>query len=71
MAHLLTLIFSADQINELMALEPDEIRVVSTVEEVVLQDGSPAGAVKVMAYAYRSGNEEPIGSVDGCPRPPC
>ena len=71
MSHLLTVIFGKEQIEELLALSPDRIVVTSTLEEAVLSDGSKAGAVRVTAFAMRDGSNEPLGSVGGCPTPPC
>ncbi|HEX8315082.1 MAG TPA: hypothetical protein VF609_08820 [Flavisolibacter sp.] len=71
MSHLLTVIFGKDRIEELLSLKPDKIVVTTTLEEAVLKDGSNAGVVQVTAFAMRAGSDEPLGSVGGCPMPPC
>lgn len=69
MANQLIQIFSAGKVEELLKYSPDKIVVRSTIEEAILQDGSKAGVVKVYADAVKDGNV--LGTISGCPDPPC
>ncbi|MGZ8517068.1 MAG: hypothetical protein ACXWWD_06955 [Chitinophagaceae bacterium] len=62
-------IFSADRIQELMDYAPSKIVVRSTIEEGILEGGARAGVVKVYADAMKEGSV--VGSIEGCPMPPC
>lgn len=71
MARLLHVIFKAEEIQQLMELNPDKIVVRTSLESGVLSDGRNVGYVIVEADAMRDGEEEPLGTVGGCPIPPC
>lgn len=71
MARLLHVLFKAEEIQQLMDLNPDKIIIRTSLESGVLANGESIGYVKVEADAMKDGEEEPIGTIEGCPQPPC
>jgi hypothetical protein len=70
MAHLLTLVFRPEEIQQLLDLNPKKIVIRSVLEEGRLDDGERAGIVKVFADATTEGGEV-LDTIEGCPVPPC
>lgn len=71
MAHLLHVVFKAEDIRKLLETDPDKILVRTSLESGTLEDGSRAGYVVVKADAVKDGEERTLETVDGCPVPPC
>jgi hypothetical protein len=71
MAQLLHVVFKAEEIQKLMDLNPDRIVIRTSLEGGVLAGGESVGYLKVEADAMRDGSEEPLGTIGGCPKPPC
>ena len=71
MAHLLHVVFRKDEIQQLLDLNPDKIVVRTSLEGGELADGRSVGYLIVEADAMMDGSEEPLGTVGGCPTPPC
>ena len=67
----LILIFTKENMQELLDKSPDKIVVRTTIEEGRLDSGESVGYVKVYADAMQEGNPEPLHTIIGCPRPPC
>ncbi len=71
MAELITLIFKGEELQKLCALNPDKVVVHANLVEGRLEDGTNVGYVEVVADAYKEGDDKPLGSIGGCPKPPC
>ena len=71
MNNTLEFIFRTEDIKRLLETESDFIVVRSFLQSVVLNDGRKAGALRVYADAVFKDKEEPLVSVEGCPKPPC
>jgi hypothetical protein len=71
MAQLLHVVFRVDEIQKLLELSPDKIVIRTSLEGGVLAGGESVGYLNVEADAMRDGSDEPLGTVGGCPIPPC
>lgn len=67
----LVLIFSKDNIQQLMDTGPDKIVIRAYLEAGKLEGGENIGYLKVYADAIQEGEPEPLHTVSGCPKPPC
>ena len=67
----LLFIFKSEDIRRLLEEGSDYIVIRSFLEPVILADGSKAGALRVYADAVNKGDEKTLGTVEGCPSPPC
>lgn len=70
MEPLLTLIFRPEEIQQLLDYNPAKIIVRSILEEGRLEGGERVGYVQVFADATTE-NGEVLGTIGGCPKPPC
>ena len=66
-----TFIFKREEMLKLMELKADKIVIRTRVEEAKLDNGERVGVVRVYADAMVEGDEEPVGTIPGCPKPPC
>jgi hypothetical protein len=71
MAQLLHVVFKAEEIKKLLELDPDKIVIRTSLESGTLDDDSRVGYVVVKADAMKEGEEKPLGTIGGCPNPPC
>lgn len=71
MAQLLQVSFKADEIQKLMELGPDRIVVRTSIQSGILSNGESVGYLLVEADAMKDGDDKPLGTVGGCPCPPC
>ena len=71
MAQLLHVVFRKDEIQQLLDFNPDKIIVRTSLEGGNLSDGRSIGYLVVEADAMMDGSEQPLGTVSGCPNPPC
>jgi|GEM_PF-6096203 len=71
MAQLLQVVFKAEEIKKLLELNPDKIVIRTSLESGTLEDGTRVGYVTVEADAIKEGEDKPLGTIDGCPSPPC
>lgn len=71
MAHLLSVVFKADDMRKLLESNPDKIIVRTSLEGGVLSDGKKVGYVNVEAEAVNEDEEKSLGKIGGCPVPPC
>ena len=65
----LVLIFTRENMQELMDRDPDKIVIRSVIEEGKLDSGEYVGVVRVFADAMQNGTV--VATVGGCPNPPC
>ncbi|WP_121352986.1 hypothetical protein [Flavisolibacter nicotianae] len=71
MANNLEFIFRTEDMKKLLELNTDFIVVHSFLENVTLNDGKEAGALRVYARAVNKGKVDAVDSIEGCPNPPC
>lgn len=71
MAQLLHVVFRAEEIQKLLELNPDKIVIRTSLEGGVLAGGESIGYLIVEADAMKDGSNDPLGTVGGCPKPPC
>ncbi|HUC80629.1 MAG TPA: hypothetical protein VMR70_06910 [Flavisolibacter sp.] len=77
MSHLLTVVFRKEDIQKLLELNPDKIVVRTALKSGKLasanlgDSGESVGYVVVEADAVNDDSEKPLGTVEGCPVPPC
>jgi hypothetical protein len=71
MSHKQVFIFKREEMQKLIDLKSDKIIIRSSIEEGQLNSGEKVGVVRVYADAVNEGSEEPVGTIPGCPKPPC